>query len=545
MKIQAGLLSVAVVSVLALSASAYSAPGARLNNAGPAARAQALAGGAAAKAIGRAPTDSFAVTDTIVDRDGTEHVRFNRSYRGLPVIGGDVVLHSKAGQFKAASATLKNALRPQIAPKIGAEDAIVAAGVDFGSKFSVKPSAKLVVYALNTTPTLAYEVRLAGIKPNQMPTDMRYYIDAANGKLLNKWDTVHSAGVPGPDPLCTGATAATGTGKTLLSGDVVLNTVKCARAFWLWDTTRGGGNTRNMANRTFGMGSVFIDADNVWGNNAMTDSATVAADAHYGVATTWDYFKTNFNRMGIANDGRGAISRVHYGRNFVNAFWSDGCFCMTFGDGDGGVNYKPLVVMEIASHEMTHGVTSSTANLVYEGESGGLNEATSDIFGTMAEFFANNPNDPGDYVIGEEVFVNNPDKTLGLRYMFKPSLDGRSPDCYSSDLGGLDVHYSSGVANHFFYLLAEGAVVPANFAAGTPANLSPASLVCNGNTALTAIGRGPAQQIWYRALTVYMTSGTNYAAARTATMSAAADLYGAGSAQQNAVAAAWSAVGVN
>ena len=106
------------------------------------------------------------------------------------------------------------------------------------------------------------------------------------------------------------------------------------------------------------------------------------------------------------------------------------------------------------------------------------------------------------------------------------------------------MHYSSGVANHFYYLLAEGAVVPAGFGAGTWANLSPSSLVCNGNTSLTGIGRTAAAKIWYRALTVYMTSSTNYAAARAATLSAATDLYGAGSSQYNAVAAAWTAVSV-
>jgi Zn-dependent metalloprotease len=142
--------------------------------------------------------------------------------------------------------------------------------------------------------------------------------------------------------------------------------------------------------------------------------------------------------------------------------------------------------------------------------------------------------------------------------MFKPYLDGISPDCYPSatnpagtgnvslaNFEVMDVHYSSGVANHFYYLLAEGAVVPEGFGAGTAANLTAANLVCNGNTALAGIGREAAQQIWYRALTVYMTSNTNYAAARVATMNAAADLYGVGSVNQNAVAAAWDAVSVH
>jgi zinc metalloprotease ZmpA len=216
---------------------------------------------------------------------------------------------------------------------------------------------------------------------------------------------------------------------------------------------------------------------------------------------------------------------------------------MTFGDGDNGVTINPLVALDVAGHEMSHGVSSREANLTYSGESGGLNEANSDIMGTMVEFFAANANDPGDYLIGEKVYAHNTG-TQALRWMFKPSLDSRSPDCYYSGIGGLNVHYSSGVANHFYYLLAEGAVVPAGFGAGTSANLTPASLVCNGNTAITGIGRSDAEQIWYHAMADYMVSNTNYAGARSATLQAATDLFGAGSAQSNAVAAAWDAVSV-
>ena len=290
---------------------------------------------------------------------------------------------------------------------------------------------------------------------------------------------------------------------------------------------------------------VFTGNVNTWGNFLVSNAQTAAADAHYGVATTWDYFKTQHGRNGIADDGVGAISRVHYGRNYGNAFWNDTCFCMTFGDGSG--TSLPLVALDIAGHEMSHGVTSRSADLVYSGESGGLNEATSDIFGTMVEYYANNSNDPGDYVIGEKLYANNAALNNAIRWMFKPSLEGagRSQDCYGPTTGSIDVHFSSGPANHFFYLLAEGAVVPAGFGAGSWANLTPAKLVCNGNTAIAGIGRDAAGKIWYRALTVYMTSSTDYAGARAATISASTDLYGATSAQTNAVKAAWSAVSVN
>ena len=543
MNVQMSLLSLAIVSGLAVSGSADAAGNQR---SAAIARANALiAAPASQAAIRRAPADSFIARDAIVDADGTEHVRYQRNYQGLPVIGGDFVVQSRNGKVGKVSQTLRSAARPSLKPVVTSDQAIVEAGSRFGSHFQGAPSSRLVVYARGTSPVLAHEVVFKGVKADQTETEMHYFVDARSGRVLDQWDTVQTAR-PGPGGgACSGATAAVGTGKSLTAGTVVLNTTKCGSSYQLVDPTRGGGATHNMAMKTAGMGAVFTASINIWGNNLVSNSQTAAADAHYGVATTWDYFKNMHGRLGIANDGVGALTRVHYGRNYQNAFWSDGCFCMTFGDGDNGATILPLVAIDIAGHEMSHGVTSRTSNLIYSGESGGLNEATSDIFGTMVEYYASNASDPGDYVVGEELFPNNAAMNQAIRWMFKPSLDGSSPDCYASSLGGLDVHYSSGVANHFYYLLAEGAVVPAGFGAGTAANLTPASLVCNGNTAIAGIGREAAGKIWYRALTVYMTSSTNYAAARVATVNAASDLYGAASAQTNAVKAAWSAVSVN
>ncbi|MYW14111.1 peptidase M4, partial [Streptomyces sp. SID2955] len=168
-------------------------------------------------------------------------------------------------------------------------------------------------------------------------------------------------------------------------------------------------------------------------------------------------------------------------------------------------------------------------------ESGGLNEATSDIFGTGVEFYANNSSDVGDYLIGEKIDINGDGSPL--RYMDKPSKDGASKDSWYSGIGGVDVHYSSGPANHFFYLLSEGS--------GTK--------VINGVTynsptadglPVTGIGRDKALQIWYRALTTKWTSTTNYAGARTGTLAAAGELYGTTSAEYKAVQDAWAGVAV-
>ncbi|MFS8136622.1 MAG: M4 family metallopeptidase [Thermomonas sp.] len=539
MKVQICLLSLAVASGLAMSSPAEAAGNQR---SAAITRANAMINGTAANAVRRANADAFTASDAMVDADGTEHVRFQRTYRGLPVIGGDFVLHSRNGQVSNVSQTLKTAARPATMPRINSDQAIVEAGAHFGSRFIGAPASRLVIYARGASPVLAHEVTLNGIKADQTPTEMHYFVDARSGKILEQWDGIETAR-PGPGGGTCTASAAVGSGHSLTLGDVVLNTASCGGQFELTDLTRGGGKTTNMAFRTSGLGSDYIDADNVWGDGTLSNSQTVAADAHFGVAMTFDYFKAVHGRNGIANDGNGALSRVHYGRNYQNAFWSDGCFCMTFGDGDNGASILPLVALDVAGHEMSHGVMSRTANLVYSGESGGLNEANSDIFGTMVEYRTNDANDTPDYVIGEQLFPNNANMSQAIRWMFRPSLDRASPNCYVPTIGTLDVHYSSGVANHFYYLLAEGAVVPAGFGAGSWANLTPASLVCNGNTAITGIGRAKAEKIWYRALTVYFTSGTNYAAARVATIRAANDLYGA--ADANAVAAAWTAVSVN
>ncbi|MEY4730234.1 MAG: hypothetical protein RL020_1392 [Pseudomonadota bacterium] len=470
--------------------------------------------------------DALKANDVIEDNDGTSHVRFERKHKGLDVIGGDFVVHSDAqGKMKHVSKSLKAALKLNTTPAQSAAAAEKHAQSQFAGASTV--SSNLVIHARGDSPKLAYDVLVTGEQADGTPSEMHYIVDANNLNVIEQWDDIHTA-------------PATGTGNSLFSGTVPLSTNSLTTGFELRDTTRGGHYTTDLRNRTSG-GSVFTDADNNWGNYLTTSTVSAAVDATYGQNLTWDYFKNMFGRNGIANDGRGAFTRVHYSRNYVNAFWSDSCFCMTYGDGD-GVTYKPLVTVDIAGHEMTHGITSRTAKLVYSGESGGLNEAMSDIFGTLVEYSGQTAGNPANYLVGERIYTVNAGVTYptkALRYMFKPSIDTRSPDCYVSTLGTLDVHYSSGVANHFFYLLAEGAVTPTGF------TTAPSALVCNGNTAIAGIGRDAAARIMYRALTVYMTSSTNYAGARVATLKAATDLYGLNSANYNAVAAAWSAVSVN
>src|SRR5438045_871360 len=246
MQLQARLLSAAIVTALALPATVLAAPSAQ----SPAVqRALGLIDGHG-KSFQRADADRFVARDVIIDRDGTEHVRFDRTYRGLAVIGGDVVVHSKNGQFKSASMMLKTSGRPDIVPAVSADKAIVEAGARFGTGFQGAPTSRLVIYAHDTAPTLAHEVVFSGFKADQTPTDMHYIVDAKSGRVLAQWDTVETGKPSSGGTTCSGTTSATGTGKSLFSGNVSINTQNCGGSYQMTDLTRGGGYTTDLGGRT-------------------------------------------------------------------------------------------------------------------------------------------------------------------------------------------------------------------------------------------------------------------------------------------------------
>ncbi|GHH87047.1 peptidase [Streptomyces sulfonofaciens] len=479
------------------------------------------------------------VRDVVVDPDGSQHVRYDRTYRGLPVLGGDFVVHlAPDGGYRGADRAVSGDVSvPSVTPLLSSQRAAglgagALRGAHRGERLSsVVTRPELVVDALHGAPRLAWRTGTAGKDPLGNPVARVVLTDASDGSRIDAWDSLESA---------------TGDGKSLYSGTVPLQTTQGGSGYELSDATRGGTYTGDARNKTDlcilticisrAPADLFTDADNHWGTGSDTDRASAAVDAQYGTDTTFDYYRNVHGRNGIGNDGKGSYNRVHYGNAYNNAFWDDTCFCMTYGDGD-GTTFGPLVALDVTGHEMSHGVTAATAGLTYSGESGGLNEATSDIFGTLVEFYAKNASDPGDWLIGEKI-VRSGAGTQALRFMDQPSKDGQSADCWSSSVKNLDVHYSSGVANHFAYLLAEGSG-PKDIG-----GVRSDGTTCNGSS-LTGIGKDKLGALWYRALTVYMTSSTDYAGARKATLSAASDLYGANSAEHAAVAAAWSAVSVN
>ncbi|MER5757034.1 M4 family metallopeptidase [Streptomyces sp. NPDC002088] len=475
-----------------------------------------------AQDIGLGAKEKLVARDVVKDADGTLHTRYERTYDGLPVLGGDLVVDTaKSGAtqrvIKATSAALTvSDVTPDITEAAAEQQAVGRAKALGGTKSTADSAPRKVIWAASGKPTLAYETAVGGFQDDGTPNELHVITDAATGKKLYEYQGIKN-----------------GIGNTQYSGQVTLTTTQSGSTFTLNDGARGAHKTYNLNRGTSGTGTLFSQTNDTWGNGTTSNAATAGADAHYGAAETWDFYKNTFGRSGIKNNGVGAYSRVHYGNAYVNAFWDDGCFCMTYGDGSG--NADPLTSLDVAGHEMSHGVTSNTAGLNYSGESGGLNEATSDIFGTGVEFYAANSTDVGDYLIGEKIDING-DGTP-LRYMDKPSKDGGSADSWYSGVGNLDVHYSSGVANHFFYLLSEGS--GAKVINGVSYN-SPTS----DGLPVTGIGRDKALQIWYRALTTKFTSTTNYAAARTGTLAAAGELYGTTSAEYKAVQDAWAAVAV-
>ncbi len=446
--------------------------------------------------------------------DIATHVRLDQFYKGLPVFGGQVVTHLDTQGAVISDNGDLYAVKLDTAPAVAESDAVNTAQALVGyasarGGYQPEVSTRLVVLPASGSAVLAYQVSIHIEDGSDATAHHEYFINAVDGSVAfyyNDIDTVN----------------AVGTGKSLYSGNVNIGTDLVSSVYYLRDNSRGGMYTTNMSSRTSGSGTTFSDSDNIWGTNTTGSTQSAGVDAHYGAALTWDYYLSTFGRRGIDGNGFKVLSRVHYGRKYNNAFWNGSS--MTYGDGDGST-FTPLVSLDVAGHEITHGLTEKTAGLIYSNESGALNESFSDIFGTMVEY-SSGVN--GDYQIGEDIYTPG---TAGdaLRSMSNPASAG-DPDHYSirytgtSDNGG--VHINSGIPNHVFYLLAEGGT---NRTSGL---------------SVSGIGRTKAAAIFYRTLTVYLTPSSNFKAARTASLQSAADLYGAGSAEYNATAQAWTACGV-
>ena len=297
--------------------------------------------------------------DTMVDGNGTSHVRMHRTYQGLPVVGGDLVVHqSKSGTFQGSSQTLDQPLDLAVTPTVSraAADAraLAPSKVTEDIAGQAVDGSTLVVDATAASPRLAWKVLSGGRQSDGTPSRLASYVDATTGRVLRTEQEIVNVD---------------GSGQTLYSGAVPLKVTQSRSSYQLKDPTRGGTYTTDLNNaedsyvcQVLGSGckagTTFTSASTTFGTGTTGNRATVGADAQYGSNETWDYFKTVHGRNGIFGTGAGSFNRTHYGKNYVNAFW-DGTK-MTYGDGD-GTNYGPLVSIDVAGHEMSHGVTENTA----------------------------------------------------------------------------------------------------------------------------------------------------------------------------------------
>ncbi len=456
------------------------------------------------------------------DELGLTHARFQQTVGGVPVFGGEGIVH--LGRDRSISA-VTDAFIPRIAvdptPKLTPGEAISRAlprGTS-AAALATPPATDLWALRHDGRDRLVWRVQLRldeGTNRISLPV---VFVDAHDGELVWQYDNLQ-----------------TGTGPSLYSGTLTFETTPNAGIYYMEDLPRKLG-TFDMKNSSTLYR--FDDADDVW--DAAAQRAGI--DAHHGALKTYEYFKNVHGRDGIdGNGGPGSqlaidgvtrliTSRVHYGSSYNNAFW-DGTR-MTYGDGDGSY-FSPLVTLDVAGHEMMHGITQHTAGLVYSYESGALNESYSDVFGAMVERYARGESD-AIWKIGDECYTPG---TPGdaLRHMDAPheaSNKGYTtdddPDHYSerytgySDNGG--VHINSGIPNKTFYLLAMG---------GTH----------HLGGSMTGIGADKAAAIWYKALTTYMTSSTNFVRAGRATYDAAVALHGEASPEAAAVVQAWGLTGI-
>lgn len=493
--------------------------------------------------FGFASDPEVKVTKSETDDLGLTHVRVQQMVDDVPVWGAESALHiDRDGRVYAWGGDLHPAA-DQIYAMVTLDRslAISAAIADLG-QVSLRESvpadelgqamdwsteAELVILPVGGDYRKAYHVTVYVDAP--VLANWEVFVDASTGRVLNRFNSIHTTDLhrvhAETAPLALQArpsgsmmmmeNLAIGTGNSIFGGSYSIPTLLYQGTYYLYDTTRGPQYIRTM---TASGGNSLPGTYVTDSNNSF--SASAAVDAHYGAVATYDYYKNTHGRNSYDGNNAPITSTVNYddipgGAGYNNAGWNGQQ--MIYGDGDGS-QFIALVSLDIAAHELSHAVTGASARLIYQNESGALNEAFSDIMAVMV--------DRDDYKIGEQSYTPG---TSGdaLRYLDNPPA-GNQPDHYADrytgtgDYGG--VHINSGIANKQAYLMIAGGTFRGQ--------------------AVQSVGRNVTEKVWYRALTQYFTQSTNFAGARQGTIQAATDLYGAGSAQVTSVTNAWAAVGV-
>lgn len=460
--------------------------------------------------------ESFDLYKKETDQYGFTHYKYRQLVSGVPVEDGVFYVHTKNGFIISANGEYY----PDI--KLGSTSANISpAGAIKIAKNSIKKNTgkwndrvvsapvKVVVSKGNGNFAIAFKTDVY----SQTPLARKFiYVDAVTGKVIKEKNRIHNADV-------VGSAATKYSGTQVITADSI-----GASSYTLTDNGRNV-HTFDLNNAYFISSAVdFTDTDNYWNNvNAQQDE--VAGDAHWAAESFYDYFSTTFGINSYDNAGSPLNTYVHYGVNYDNAFW-DGT-SISCGDGNGS-NHTPHTALDVIAHEFSHGIIENTANLVGSYESGSLAESYGDIFGTAVEYYAKPSS--ANYTFGENISTSS----TPYRSLSNPNQYGH-PDTYlgtnwatgPADNGG--IHTNNSVQNYWFYLLTNG---------GSGVN------DIGSSYSVTGIGRLKAVSIAYRTLTVYLTTNSQYADARTYSIQAAVDLYGACSAEAVATQDAWYAVGI-
>jgi Zn-dependent metalloprotease len=435
----------------------------------------------------------------VASSHGLQYVPYERSWKGLPVVGGDFVVVTDAhGHILTTSVAQRRATH------VGSTHATVtrASARAVAARQVAHPSlgaSRLVVLQRDTS-RLAWETAVSGTRHGD-PSVLSVYTDARNGRLLTSREHVAdgtgTGAINGPNPLTIG-TSGSGSSYSMSSS-----------------------SSANTPCQNAATNSTYTGTDNAWGNGSATDRETGCVDALYAVdkevamLSAWD------GRNGFNGSGSGWPIRI--GLDDENAYY-DGTQ-VQIGHNTAG---QWIPSMDVLGHELGHGVDDHTPG----GISGkGTQEFVADTFGAATEWFANEPApyDTPDFTVGEEVNLVG---SGPIRYMYQPSLAGDS-NCYSSSTPTSEVHAAAGPGNHWFYLLAMGT---------NPTNGQPTSPTCNGSS-VTGLGIQKAEKIMYNAM-LMKTSTSSYLKYRTWTLTAAKNLYPGSCTEFNTVKAAWNAVSV-
>lgn len=516
----------------------------------------------------------YAVINRHPGAQGTQIARVAHTFQGVPIFGFESVLVLDAnGKIVSESDSERRAnfvkLDPagpgpdfSVVPAISSKAAIDAALASLGAaaRHETPPSAELIIWPAMRTERLPdardkqeQELNALDVQDVVDHYELAYLVHTrmvAGGKPLYH-DTVVSARDAGILAQWSMLQTVVGVGHSQYNGDVPVNTTPANGKFRMIDDTRGMGGTFGAmaitnANHGTSAGEVYVNDTNTWGDGRQyvaggsttnANGQTAAVNAMWGLMNTYDTMKNVFNWLSLDGHNTATYIAAHVNTAYDNAYYSDTCRCMFIGDGS---SFNSLGAIDVIGHEMGHGVTAATSNLTYSGESGGLNESSSDINGEAVEAYARGggkgdaiPLTGNDWVIGKEISKSG----TPLRWMVRPSKDGSSPDAWSNSIKWLDVHYSSGPNNRMFYFLSQGS-------SADKASDAYSKYLVKTPAAMTGIGIDKAYRIWFRANTTKFTSSTNYADARAKMIEAAGELYGKSGRELIAVQRAYAAINV-